>query len=323
MKKFLASALCAVLLLGVLASCASGGDTTEAMKNYEQEKDYLIDEAGNVFYFEEAEGDTAILTKYTGKATTNDRVTIPEMFGDRVVTAIGNEAFYNLAAVVEVNIPDTVTRIGSYAFSRCTELTTINLPAGVISIGKAAFYGCTKLETVNDAEHPLTALETIGENAFRECAALKTINGGALPETLKVISDGAFWGCTSLTSVEFPLSVEEIGGLAYYNCTGLTSIKLHNNFEEGSLGAHIFTTATSTLKDRIDLTGITNEYVLQYVAAIIEPAGSEEAESNSAESGDAESSDAESNPTESGDAESNPAESEDAESGDAESNSAA
>ncbi len=280
MKKFLALAMFAVLLVCSFASCAQGGDTTEAMKDYGQEKNYIIDDAGNVFYFAEADGEAAILTKYTGKATTGDKVIVPEKFGDRTVTEIGDEAFYNLAAVVEVNIPATVTRIGKHAFAGCTELTAISLPAGTLSIGEAAFAGCTKLTTVNltnanDAEDATPALEAIDKNAFRGCVALTTINGGKLPATLKTIGDAAFWGCIGLTSVEFPESVEKIGELAYYDCTGLESIKLHNNFAEGSLGKFIFTTAESTLKDKIDLSGITNEYVLQYVANIAEPASDE------------------------------------------------
>ncbi len=270
MKKFLILALSAVLLLGVLASCATGGDTTEAMKEYEREKDYLIDEAGNVFYFAEAEGEAAILTKYLGKATTNDRVTVPEKFGDRTVTIIGDEAFYNLSAVVEVNIPDSVTAIGKHAFSGCIGLTTVNLPSGTVSIGEAAFQGCTNLVTLNDAEHPLSALESIGKNAFRGCEKLAVLNGGALPETLKTIGDASFWGCASLTSVAFPASVEKIGNLAYYNCTGLTSIKMHEGFAAGDLGQFIFTTEEANMLDKIDWTGIDEKsYVYQYMNGLL------------------------------------------------------
>lgn len=275
MKKIWALALAAIMLACALASCASGGDTTAAMENYEQGKNYIIDDAGNTFYFEEGDGDSAILTKYAGKATTGDKVEIPATFGDRTVTKIGDDAFYNLTSIVEVNIPDTVTIIGKHAFAGCTGLTVVNLPAGVEIIDEAAFWGCTSLTTLNDAEHTLTALKKIAKNAFRGCVALETINGGNLPETLETIGDAAFWGCASLTSIEFPESVKSIGALAYYDCTGLTSIKLHNGFEKDSIGKFAFTTETSTLKDKIDLTGITNQYVLDYVAAIAEPAEDE------------------------------------------------
>ncbi len=259
MKKFLILVLSAALLVGTLASCASGGDTTEAMKDYEQQKNYLIDEAGNTFYFAEAEGEAAILTGYVGKATTNDAVEIPEKFGGRTVTGIGDEAFYNLTSVVSVKIPKTVTSIGDHAFAGCTELTVIDLPAGLLSIGEAAFYGCTKLETVNwrvedDEADAVPAIQTIGKNAFRACTALANIT---LPASLKTVGQAAFWECTALTAVEFPASVESIGDLAFYNCTGLQSIKLHDGFQEENLGLYIFSTTESNLKDRIDLSNLT------------------------------------------------------------------
>ncbi len=276
MKKFLALAMAAVLLVCSLASCASGLGNTGAIDEYVPEKDYLVDEKGNTFYFEEAEGETAILVKYNGKATRDDKVVIPAMFGDRTVTTIGDDAFYNLAAIVEVTIPDTITTIGKHAFAGCTELTVVNLPASVVTIGEAAFAKCTKLTTLNDADHPLPALETIGDKAFWECTALTTINGGKLPETLKEIGAAAFWGCAALTSVEFPASVEKIGDLAYYNCTGLESIKLHDNFKAENLGKFIFTTKESTLKDKIDLSNLTEgSDAWNYVQSIAEPADDE------------------------------------------------
>ncbi len=276
MKKFLALAMAAVLLICSFASCAAGMGDTSAIDEYVPEKDYLVDDKGNTFYFEEAEGETAILVKYSGKATRDDKVVIPAMFGDRTVTTIGDNAFYNLAALVEVTIPDTVTVIGKHAFAGCTELTVVNLPAGMISIGEAAFARCEKLTTLNDADHPLNALESIGAKAFWECKVLATINGGKLPATLKEIGEGAFWACESLTSVEFPESVEKIGDLAYYNCTGLESIKLHNNFKAENLGKFIFTTETSTLKDKIDTSNLTEgSDAWNYVQNIAEPAEEE------------------------------------------------
>ncbi len=279
MKKIWVLAVSAVMLLSMLMSCASGGDTTAAMKDYEQEKNYYIDDAGNTFYFAEADGESAILTKYVGKANRGDVVEIPAAFGKRAITAIGEGAFYGLTSIVEIaDIPATVTEIGAYAFAGCTELTKINLPAGTVTIGESAFAGCGKLTTVNDTAS-LTALKTISDKAFWKCTSLAVINGGNLPETLATIGDAAFLGCASLTSVSFPESVEMIGDLAYYNCTGLVSIKLHNGFVKDSIGQYVFTTKESTLKDKIDLTGIVNRYVLDYVEQIAEPAAEDESES--------------------------------------------
>ncbi len=277
MKKFLALAMAVLMVVCSLASCATGLGDQDAINDYTPEKDYWVDEKGNTFYFKEAEGETAILVDYNGKLTSGDHVVVPKMFGDRLVTTIGDAAFYNLAAVVEVTLPDSIIKIGKHAFAGCTELTAINLPAGVEEIGEAAFTNCTALTTLNDQDHPLTALKTIGEKAFWGCTALTTINGGNLPATLETIDNAAFWECTALTSLEIPESVKKIGNLAYYNCTGLESIKLHDGFEEDGLGKFIFTTETSTLKDKIDTSNLTEGSVAwTYVQNIAEPAEEEE-----------------------------------------------
>ncbi len=283
MKKFLALAVMAVLLVCALGSCAAGLGDPDAINDYVPEKTYWVDAAGNTFHFKEAEGETAILTKYNGKATKDDKVVIPATFNGRTVTAIGDEAFYNLASVISVEIPATVTKIGKFAFSGCTSLPSIDLPAGLLEIDESAFTNCTALTTINwglssekDAE---IALTTIGENAFRGCSALTALE---LPAALKTIDKGAFWGCKALTEVTIPASVEAIGDLAYYECTGLTSIKLHDGLTTKGLGKFIFVTENSTLKDKIDLSSITEgTEVWAYVQDIAEPVEETETESES------------------------------------------
>ena len=142
------------------------------------------------------------------------------------------------------------------AFYGCTSLTSIEIPASVQTIGKAAFWHCTKLATVKfDKESrlktiapgsfyrcPITTIDipasvqTIGEAAFQECTKLATVKfeAGSLLETLEGYSGslyyGAFYGCTSLTSIEIPASVQTIGAATFQGCSRLADVK----FEEGS-----------------------------------------------------------------------------------------
>lgn len=267
MKKLLALALASMLLLCSLASCISSNP--DAIDNYTPEVDYLVTDQGT-FYFKEAEGETAILVNYNGKATSDDHVVIPAMWGDRTVTVIGDSAFYSLASVVEVTIPDTVVKIDKYAFARCTELTAINLPAGTLEIDDYAFAECDKLATVNLGN----ALTAIGDKAFWGCTSLADID---LPATLAEIGDAAFWGCSALTAVEFPASVKEIGTLAYYDCAGIESIKFGS--DDIKIGEFAFVTEGSTLKDKIDVSNLAEgSKVLEYVSNIADPTPEDETE---------------------------------------------
>jgi hypothetical protein len=142
MKKYLAIALAALLLVGSLASCIS--TNPDAIDDYTPEVDYLVTEQGT-FYFEEAEGETAILVKYNGKATKDDHVKIPATWGDRTVTVIGKEAF-----------------------AGCTELRGLYLPAGTETIGPDAFAGCIAMESIYV---PGSILE-VAEGAFEDCVSL-------------------------------------------------------------------------------------------------------------------------------------------------------
>ena len=53
-----------------------------------------------------------------------------------------------------------------------------------------------------------------------------------IPNSVTEIGTYAFYGCTSLTSVEIPNSVTEIGTYAFYGCTSLTSVEIPNSVTE-------------------------------------------------------------------------------------------
>ena len=254
MKKFLAIAMAALLLVCSLASCTSGADGS--IEGYAPEADYLITDAGT-FYFEEGEGETAILVNYVGKATSGDSVVVPSTFNDRVVTEIGDRAFYNLSAIEEITIPDTILAIGDYAFARCTELVTLTIPDSVLEIGEGAFIECTALETVELS----AALTDIGDKAFYRCTALTTI---PLPASLENIGAGAFAFCKSLPSLVVPASVQVIGEMAYTDCVGIESITFERENTDIEFGAFEHEDGTN-LKDKFVIDNLSAEsQVLAY-----------------------------------------------------------
>ena len=108
MKKYLAVALAALLLVCSLASCVAGQGSID---DYTPEVDYLVTEQGT-FYFEEAEGETAILVKYNGKATKDDHVIIPSTF-----KWLTNDILFEHLNEGMLFDPETNIRYGTYYLS--------------------------------------------------------------------------------------------------------------------------------------------------------------------------------------------------------------
>jgi hypothetical protein len=66
----------------------------------------------------------------------------------------------------------------------------------------------------------------ISEGAFSGCSGLTSVT---IPNSVMSIDYAAFEGCSGLTSVTIPNSVTSIGDEAFTNCSGLTSVTIPNS----------------------------------------------------------------------------------------------
>ena len=144
------------------------------------------------------------------------------------VTSIGSYAFYECENVKEVILPETLTTIGEGAFSKCQNLEKINIPNSVISIEKSNFPIGEKLKFNEDENAKYLGNET---NPYHVLVKVKDIGVSSFefnPNT-KIILEGAFASCGSLTSIDIPEGVLEIGNFAFVNCEKLTKVNLPNS----------------------------------------------------------------------------------------------
>jgi hypothetical protein len=209
-----------------------------------------------------------VITGFTG---TEQDISIPTRIQNYPVTGISEFAFSGCTSLTNVTIPSSVTSIGGSAFAFCESLTSVTIPDSATSIGGDAFLGCTSLTSVTIPN----SVTSIGEFAFARCTSLTSINVTAsnstfsmqdgvlynknktylhtypagkkgafvIPNNVTSIGNGAFYICTSLTSVTIPSSVTSIGGSAFAFCENLTNVTIPISVT--SIGVRAFSGCTS------------------------------------------------------------------------------
>ncbi len=114
-------------------------------------------------------------------------------------------------------IPDWVTAIGENAFGDCAALTNVTIPEGVVSIGSSAFSRCTALKSIV-IPNGVTDI-TVG--VFAGCKALTDVT---IPDSVTSVMGFAFLECSALTEVEIPVGVTRFDVGAFKRCSALTAI---------------------------------------------------------------------------------------------------
>ena len=208
---------------------------------------------------------TVEIRSYTGH---RKYITIPEMIEGRIVTSVGDFAFYGQSKLREVVLPSGLTHIGMYAFANCSGLLGIEIPENVTTIDNCAFADNVRLPAITFQGD--SQLERIGEQAFQGCISLESIQ---IPENvreigkyafernlrlssvgfgensqLEIIGSGAFSGCARLTQIHLPASLQNIDGSAFSGVTALRKITVQKgNSHFASKDGVLFDDSGSTL----------------------------------------------------------------------------
>ena len=118
--------------------------------------------------------------------------------------------------IYSISLPDGMTSVGASAFADCRFLESVTIPATVREIRYSAFENNRMLSTVNFAAE--SALTTIGNWAFYNCHELKNIT---IPEGVTEIGYAAFYGCTYMSELSLPESMQYIADNGFALCSKL------------------------------------------------------------------------------------------------------
>lgn len=135
---------------------------------------------------------------------------------------------------------DSITYFPNNTFGDCTALEDVVMPITCVTLGAENFIRCSALTTVN-----ISHVTTINANVFNGCSSLEYCDGPNstqgelnLPNLTGTLDDGAFKGCTKLTSIASLGSITSIGSSAFENCTNLATINFPSTIT--SVGANAF-----------------------------------------------------------------------------------
>ena len=139
------------------------------------------------------------------------------------INEIKRSTFYYCTKLTEIKIPDSIKSIGDWAFMG-SGLKRIDIPDSVESIGEEAFEWCGDLEQVSIGN----SLCYVSDNAFR-CCDLKEISIGS---KVKCIQDRAFEYNTTLKEISIPKNVTEIQYSVFKGCEALEKIDFPDTLEK-------------------------------------------------------------------------------------------
>jgi hypothetical protein len=154
-------------------------------------------------------------------------IVLPTVATSIVGGSISNPTFQNFSSLKSIN--GAVTTIGSYAFYFCTSLQSVSFSAsaqliGISNSGNDNPFGyCTSLTSFTLSSTGALSVIENGRALVRNetvLIAYPSASGTITMNTITSIDNGAFNGCTGLTSVTLSQTTS-IGNSAFINCTNL------------------------------------------------------------------------------------------------------
>ena len=207
-------------------------------------KKYYSDENGVLFNYEMTE-----LIQYPC-GNSNTKYVVPDG-----VKKILDFSFYNTGALKEITISDSVEEIGYVAFSECKNLAIINISKNLCIIGSDAFHDTAYYNNKNNWDNGVLYLDDylidaekisistyevrngtklIANMAFSSKASVQNV---IIPDSVKVLGEGAFYINDYIQSVTIGNGVTEIKKNTFNDCRSLKTLTFSKNVKKIGAGA--------------------------------------------------------------------------------------
>ena len=196
---------------------------------------------GNKLYYEGTIEDWLNIN-YTGI------IEMPFYYVKQFYVKNNNNKYYDISTIEAIEIPNTMTKISKYQLLKFQNLTNLTIHNNVTSIDSDAFRGCVRLENVyyngtiedwckiefgDEDSNPMYYAKHLymkdSNNEYYEITSMTEIE---IPNTVTNIGDYQFCGFDNITSVVIPDSVTNIGYHAFYGCNSLERIVIPSSIKE-------------------------------------------------------------------------------------------
>lgn len=188
---------------------------------------------GDLYFQASEDRKSAVVVGYSELDLDYEELIVPESitFGGEIfpVTEISIGALRFLKTVKKILIPDSIIKIGRSPFFGSMALTSIFIGKRVQYIHGTAFNNCPSLCNIEISdENPYFCFDdgvlfTRDKTKLLNCLTCKE-GVFVIPNSVKVITDWAFYNCSHITSITIPCGLTCLGQNVFYGCSSLSEV---------------------------------------------------------------------------------------------------